>query len=133
MAKGRRRHRTAVLVVAFVLGCAMTDNAIRIAPAPTADSLVLLLTRLADTGQPATSAYGLSVLRCNSEESLWTVAADGSRRMPMSVVYGRPIAGFPARTGPFPLTPGCYEAVLSGAAPQRFEVQADRTITTPKS
>jgi hypothetical protein len=106
-------------------------NAIHIVPAPTPNSLVLLLTSVSDTNQPAMSVYGLSVVRCNSETALWTIAADGSRRMPMRVVYGRPITGFPARTGPAPLTPGCYEAVLSGAAPRRFEVQPDRTITTP--
>ncbi len=133
MGRYRQRGLRFTLALVVVLGCVTMDNAVRIGPDATTDSLVFLLTSAANTGQPPTLVYGLSVVRCNTEEAFWTVAADGSRQMPTRIVYGRPIAGFPARAGPVPLTPGCYEVILSGAAPRRFEVRPDRTISTRDS
>jgi len=116
------------LGAAIVLGCATARNTIRVAPAATADSLVLLVRSTIDSGLPPESVYGLSVLRCDTREVTWTIAADGSRRMPGTVIYGRPVPGFPTRVGPLPLTPGCYEVIVSGATSRRFDVEANRTI-----
>jgi hypothetical protein len=117
-----------MLISTIALGCAPTRNTIRIAPAATADSLVLVLRSTIDSGLPPESVYGLSVLRCDTRDVAWTISADGSRRMPGDVVYGRPVPGFPTRVGPLPLVPGCYEVIVSNAASRRFDVDANRAI-----
>ena len=111
-----------------MLACVPPKNTIRLGPRPNADSLVFLLRTIADTSQPAESVYGLSVIRCDSKEAMWTIAADGTRQISGTVVYGKPVAGFPARVGPLPLTTGCYEVVLTGATTRRFEVGSERVV-----
>lgn len=102
-------------------------NAIRLVPAATRDSLVFVIRSIREA--PTTNAvYGLSILRCTGEHPMWTIAADGSRTMPDTVVYGRPIPGFSVRSGPEPLVPGCYTAVISGARPLTFDVKSDGTV-----
>ena len=123
----RRRPRALLLAALAALACVAPSNAIRVAPNATADSLAFVVTA-ADSVRPATLVYGLTVVRCGSEDALWTISADGTRQLPSRVVYGQRIEGFPTRTGPAPLTPGCYEVIISGGRPQRFEIGVDHTI-----
>ena len=105
---------------ALTLACAPPKNMIRLGPSTSADSLVILLRTIADTSQAAESVYGLSVVRCDSRETAWQIAA--------TLVYGKPVPGYPARFGPFPLRTGCYEIIVSGAKTLRFDVSGERTV-----
>jgi len=44
-------------------------------------------------------------------------------------VYGRLIPGFHTLAGPLPLTVGCYQVVLSRAAPVTFDVSSTGQVT----
>jgi hypothetical protein len=133
MARGIRA--TVLILMAGVvvaIACASMKNTIRIAPNTAADSVVFLLRSAIDSGLPPDDVYGMSVVRCDTKDVMWTIAADGSREMPAQVVYGKPVTGFPTRAGPMPLTPGCYEVILSGATSRRFEVgSGGRTRALP--
>jgi hypothetical protein len=111
-----------------MLACVPPKNVIRLGPSQSADSLVFLLRTIADTSQAAESVYGLSVIRCDSKETMWTISADGTRQIAATVVYGKPVPGFPTRFGPLPLTVGCYEIIVTGAATQKFDVSAERAV-----
>jgi hypothetical protein len=126
----RRKQTIALFLmgIALMLACAPPKNMIRLGPSSSADSLVFLLRTIADTSQAAESVYGLSVIRCDTRETAWQIAADGSRQIAATVVYGKPVPGFPTRFGPMPLRPGCYEIIVSGAKTQRFEVGPQRMI-----
>src|SRR5207237_672471 len=110
-----------MLAAACASGCASADNAIRLAPDATSDSLVftVITTR---TGGPPASAYGLSVLRCGDDSVFWMLSADGTRHMPTRITYGRPLPGYVVKTGPDTLRPGCYRVILSEAAPLLIDV-----------
>jgi hypothetical protein len=57
------------------------------------------------------------------------VGASGSTTpAPAQVVYGEPPKGFLTKTGPRPLTPGCYRVIVSGPAEARFVVNRDGTV-----
>jgi hypothetical protein len=105
------------------------QNVIAVAPGSTPDSLVFVI-RGAAVGAPPNLLYGLSVTRCRDAIPLWTIAADGSRLMPDTLRYGRPVPGFVLRAGPEPLGPDCYRAVVSGAVPLRFAIDPEGRITT---
>ena len=126
----RRKATIEVLVagLALMLACVPQKNSIRLGPGPRADSLVFLLRTVADTSQPAESVYGLSVIRCDTKETMWTIAADGSRQIAGTVFYGKPVPGFAARVGPLPLTAGCYEVIATGAPTRRFDVGAEGLV-----
>ena len=116
-------------LAAIALGLSACDyaNAIRLVPTASRDSLVFVIGSIREA--PSTNAvYGLSILRCTDEHPMWTIAADGSRTMPDTVVYGRSIPGFSVRSGPEPLAPGCYTAVVSGARPLTFDVTSDGMV-----
>src|ERR1051325_5833120 len=125
-----RSRGLAAIVFGLLLAvaCATVQTVVRIAPSARADSLVFLLRSAADSGRPANWVYGLSVVRCNTETSVWTIASDGGQQIPPSIVYGQPVPGFSTRAGPATLTPGCYDVFATGAARRRFDVLADRTI-----
>lgn len=112
--------------------CVPIANALRIEPGATADSLAFVVSGIQEGGRlggdPAVSIYGLSVIACGTERSMWTVASNGTRSMPRRIMYGQILAGFPVRTGPFPLTAGCYDALMTGAHALRFDVEEDRSI-----
>jgi hypothetical protein len=123
-------HRYKPIVAGLVLAvaCTTVQTVVRVAPSARADSLVFLLRSVADTGRPADWVYGLSVVRCNTEDPVWTIASDGGRQIPPSIVYGQPVPGFSTRAGPATLTPGCYDVFATGAVRRRFDVLPDRTI-----
>ena len=123
------RCRVLSLAAAIAAGASACEygNAIRLAPTATRDSLVFVIRSVREA--PTTNAiYGLSILRCGDEHPMWTIAADGTRTMPDTVVYGRPIPGFAVRQGPERLEPGCYSAVISGARPLTFDVTSAGTV-----
>jgi hypothetical protein len=60
---------------------------------------------------------------------MWVVGASGSTTPPPAqVVYGEPPEGFLTKTGPRPLTPGCYRVIVSGPSEARFVVNNDGTV-----
>ena len=108
-------------VGAFLFAACEVSNMIQLAPQQPADSLVFVIGGASDARAP-TPVHGLSIVRCGDERPMWTIAADGSRRLPARVVYGAPIPGYSIRTGPDPLVAGCYKAFLSDASPLVFDV-----------
>lgn len=97
------------------------ENRIRVAPGSTRDSLVFII-ESADGTSARGLIYGLSVLGCGDDRTLWVIAADGSRTMPDRVRYGQLVPGFSIRAGPESLQAGCYKAVVSSANPFAFDV-----------
>ena len=114
--------------IALTLACVPPKNMIRLGPSASADSLVIQLRTIADTGQAAESVYGMSIVRCDTRETAWQIAADGSRQIAATVIYGKAVPGYPTRFGPFPLRTGCYEIIVSGAKTLRFDVSPERTV-----
>jgi hypothetical protein len=126
-----RAIRALAVILAGVIGlgaCVPVANVVRIEPGATADSLRFVVSGIQSATEPGTGIYGLSVVACGTERSLWTVAADGTRLMPMRVAYGQALQGFPTRTGPFPLTRGCYEVFITNARTLRFDIDAAGAI-----
>jgi hypothetical protein len=72
--------------------------------------------------------YGLSVVPCGSDSSVWTIAATGSASPPSRIVYGQTPDGFVNRVGPLPLRPGCYQVYVSESAGARFRVARDGRV-----
>jgi hypothetical protein len=117
-----------IAALAFAVSCLQPGRTVRVEPAVAVDSLhFVIIERVEGVGAPV---QGLSVIACGTERSFWTVAADGTRLFPDRVRYGESIPGFPTRTGPYPLSPGCYEVVASGAKPVKFDVQNDGSVRT---
>lgn len=114
-------------------GCRV-ENVVQLAPSPTADSVAFVVRGIVSPTAPSTLAYGLSVIRCLDQQSMWTISADGTRGMPDTVRYGAIIPGFHTLAGPLPLTVGCYQVVVSRAAPVTFDVSSTGrlTVRTPR-
>jgi hypothetical protein len=73
--------------------------------------------------------YGLTVVRCDRRRTMWVVGTPGdSTPPPARIVYGEAPKGYLTKTGPLPLTPGCYRVIASGPAEARFIVNADGTV-----
>lgn len=119
-----RRFALALASASAVCACATGTVLITLEPGARADSLTFRVVPRPNA-VPTPVIYGLSVVHCGTDSPLWTVAADGSRHLPEHVTYGRPIEGFAVRNGPVALTPGCYEALVTGASPLRFQIGAD--------
>jgi hypothetical protein len=77
--------------------------------------------------------YGLSVVTCGSDSSVWTIAATGSASPPSRIVYGQTPDGFVNRAGPLPLHPGCYQVYVSESAGTRFHVGRDGRVIADRS
>jgi hypothetical protein len=109
------------LAILGLAACA-PENIVRVAPTAKVDSLVFFVHGISSPTAPPTLAYGLTVMRCVDERPFWVIAADGSRSMPETVTYGRPLPGFQTRAGPDTLRPGCYRVIVSRANPLTFHV-----------
>lgn len=116
-----------VLSLAGAAACEPYANTVSLAPTTTPDSINF---RITGPGGPASGVFGLSVVRCGTEASQWTIATDGSKPMPQLVTFGQPIAGFNVRTPAQHLGPGCYDVFVSGARPLRINVGHDGTVTS---
>src|SRR3569833_520850 len=123
-------HRLAfsVLSLALIAACEPYTNTVSLAPTTTPDSINF---RINGPGGPATGVFGLSVVRCGTEYSQWTIATDGSKPIPQVVTFGQPIVGFDVRTPAQHLGPGCYDVLVSGARPLRINVGHDGAVTSP--
>jgi len=114
-------------VAATVAACEPYANTVSLAPTTSADSIHF---RITGPGGPASGVFGLSVVRCGTESSQWTIATDGSKPMPQNVTFGQPVPGFDVRTPAHHLGPGCYDVLVSGARPLRINVGHDGTVTS---
>jgi hypothetical protein len=99
-------------------------NSLQIQPGATANSLAFVVLSVSGDSTLGAPVVGLSVVACGTEHVLWTIGTDGSRSMPRHVVYGATVPGYPTKTGPLPLTPGCYDVVMTGARRVRFDIDA---------
>ena len=115
-----------VLSLAGIAACEPYTNTVSLAPTATPDSLAF---RITGPGGPATGVFGLSVVRCGTENSQWTIATDGSKPMPQLVTFGQQVPGFDVRTPAQHLAPGCYDVLVSGARPLRISVSADGKVS----
>jgi hypothetical protein len=79
-------------------------------------------------GASSQSIYGLTVTRCGGAP-VWEIGTGGGdASKPTSITYGRAPDGFVTRTGPLPLTAGCYEVFASGGGVGRFTIRADGSL-----
>jgi hypothetical protein len=77
--------------------------------------------------------YGVTVTTC-SGRVMWTISNERLIQPPTRISYGVTPDGFVSRTGPKPLTPGCYEIIVSGPSSARFQIGADgRLMANPGS
>ena len=85
---------------------------------------------LIDTGARAVGQvlYGLSVVRCGIDSSIWTLTATGTTGSPGRITYGETPPGYVSSVGPGPLVPGCYDVYASGGEKGRFRIGADGHI-----
>ena len=118
----------ALAIVLAVVACVPAQSALQLAPDATADSVVFVLTNADGTGPAQGWIYGLSVVACGTDHSLWTIATAGERSLPARITYGRPVPGFAVREGPEPLVPGCYDVYISGGRPLRFSVDNGKAV-----
>lgn len=88
--------------------------------------------RVATTsGAPPHTFFGLSVVRCGHDTTMWTLTTPGGASTaapPDTIVYGEAPTGYATTVGPLPLRPGCYEVFAAGAS-ARFRVERDGRIT----
>jgi hypothetical protein len=63
---------------------------------------------------------------------MWVIGTSGASTPVTSITYGEVPKGFAEHTGPLPLTPGCYEARITSAAPVRFMVAKDGAVTAAR-
>jgi hypothetical protein len=110
------------LLALILVGCA-ARNAIWIEKDSTARRLVFRVAQNREATAPPSFFYGLSVTTCSGNRVMWIFGgASNATPAPTRIVYGQPSAGYTTREGPRPLGPGCYEAVISGAASVRFVI-----------
>lgn len=80
-------------------------------------------------GPAPSTFYGLSVVRCGTGRTMWTMGTGGAPApAPARVTYGEPARGYTSRAGPRPLTPGCYRVLVADATPMRFLVHPDGRV-----
>jgi hypothetical protein len=105
-------------VVALCAACS-TDisNLIRVEPAPTPGAVVFVL-------EDRSLVYGLTVMTCRGR-AMWTISNGQLGGAPRRITYGVTPNGFVSRTGPGPLSPGCYEVIVSGPSRTRFHIGTD--------
>jgi hypothetical protein len=115
-----------LLSIAVAVACDPYTNIVSLAPSSAPDSIAF---RISGPGGAASGVFGLSVVRCGTELSQWTIATDGSKPMPQVVTFGEAVPGFYVRTPAQHLAPGCYEVLVSGARPLRIDVAPDGAVT----
>ena len=114
-------------IVALIVACAATAcgppvNTIHVAPTASPDSVRITISGVDGSIPPQNPVYGLSVVRCESQEPYWTIAAGGGRLLPDTVHYGQTVPGFHVTTPARPLVPGCYEVLATDAKAVRFRI-----------
>lgn len=112
----------ALACACVVAGCDPPVNAIHVAPTASPDSVRIMISGLDGTIPPQSPVYGLSVVRCGTQDAYWTIAAGGGRLLPDTVHYGQAVPGFRVTTPPRPLTPGCYEVLATNARAVQFRI-----------
>jgi hypothetical protein len=110
------------MMLVALMACEPPTNLVHVAPTYAPDSVRFSVSGIDGTVPPQQPVYGLSVVRCDTQDAYWTIAAGGGRLLPDTVRYGRPIPGFQVTAGPRPLTPGCYEVLVTEAKAARFTV-----------
>lgn len=120
------RRRVSTLSLLLLAACTAT-TAVRLAPAPENGRPVFMITAAVGEGL-APALYGLSVVRCGSDDVMWTIAADGGRSSPRRIVYGTAPAGYLNEVRPRILGPGCYNVFVSGGGRSTFTVPAGTEI-----
>lgn len=112
----------ALACASALAACGPPVNAIHVVPAVAPDSVRISISGLDGTIPPQSPVYGLSVVRCGTDDAYWTIAAGGGRLLPDTVHYGQLVPGFRVTTPPRPLTPGCYEVLATNAKAVRFQI-----------
>jgi len=98
---------------------------VSVEPAPTPGMVVFVL-------EDRTLFYGLTVMTCRGRV-MWTLSNDSPDEPPVRITYGVAPNGFVSRTGPKPLTPGCYQVIVSGPSKMRFHIGGDGRLTANAS
>ena len=112
------------LAAAGAAACTPTLNAVRVEPGTTPRTPTFVLTDT--TGRVASGIiYGLSVLRCGTDSTAWTISATGSVGTPARIVYGTTPPGYSTVAGPDALRTGCYNVYITDG--RRAQFQVDRT------
>lgn len=113
---------SAAAIVLLCASCAVDEaQVVSVAPAPAPAMVAFVL-------GDESLVYGLTVATCDGR-AMWTISNEKLGEPPDSIRYGIAPPGFVSRTGPAPLTPGCYEVSVSGPAHARFHVAPDGTVT----
>lgn len=122
------RSCVVLMLIITGLGCAGVVNQVRIEPGESPNKPVFVVTDTTGRG-PAGTIYGFSVIPCGSEIPVWQLVADGSKSAPTRLVYGDSVPGYITRTGPVPLTTGCYDVFVTDGRRIRFHVDGAGRIT----
>jgi hypothetical protein len=119
----RWRALLGLTLAASVDGCALSQRTgVVVEAAPSTQRVVFRITA-------TPFFYGLTVESCNEKRTMWVMGASGSTTpAPAQIVYGEAPKGFLTKTGPRPLTPGCYRVIVSGPSEARFVVNNDGTV-----
>jgi hypothetical protein len=122
------RARFALVAVSLLSAACVADEAQRVSvePAPKPASVAFVLT-------DRTLVYGLTVATCRGRP-VWTISNEQHTvQAPARIIYGVTPDGYVTRIGPNPLTPGCYEVIVSGPSRARFWIGADGQLIPDSS
>jgi hypothetical protein len=122
-----RRGVALLGAIALISSCATAgagrDAGVMIGPSATASHLVFQV-------YSGMYIYGLAVTTCTGSRAMWVIGTPGATEPVSSITYGETPKGFAVHTGPLPLTPGCYQATITGSPPVKFVVDTDGTVRT---
>ena len=116
----RRRAARVTLVVA-ALACTPPVNGVRVLPGTTPAHPRFLVTD-SSGATVAGLIYGLSVVRCGTDSSAWTITTTGALGTIGGVTYGEAPAGYASTAGPDSLRAGCYDVFVTDGRRARFRV-----------
>jgi len=124
---GIARLRHALVGGTLLCAACATDvsQIVSVEPAPAPSAVAFALEDLS-------LVYGLTVMTCRGRV-MWTISNERNGGTPPVIAYGVTPDGFATRVGPKPLTPGCYEVVVSGPSKTRFQIGDDGRLTAPDS
>jgi hypothetical protein len=133
---------SALLLASGLSACTMRKSAIWLEPDSSAQNVVFGVAQERHGSAPVFHLNYVAVRTCYSSvdqyKTLWQARGDlpKGESVPTRITYGRPPAGFMTEIPPQPLTPGCYEGLISGdgiSGTVRFAVQPDGSVTEQRA
>lgn len=127
-----------LLLALLVAGCTMRKSAVWLESASSPEDLTFGVATERGGAEPVAHLNYVAVRTCYSsgeeQTTLWQARGElpSGTAPPTRISYGVPPDGFVSEVPAQPLSPGCYEGIISGngiSGTVRFTVDADRQVT----